>query len=397
MIKLTRLRVFVFSAFVVLLFLYYLYRRLAPPYAIYATYTQKELLASLSVIEERPTAKYVLFRQLQGAGFNNQIQEILLFHHLALLTSRVYVYQPLIWQKAPRRASLPLSAFLTGVTSTNSISSAVFDKVCPPSAVVHVSLSRENDALWPHARDVLDGPDRCVVVDDHILHWGFLASAALRPIWPTFRYYLGEHFKWSSHILQMVQRGRPTEVEPYMALHLRRGDFEDHCRGLASSQTGFTTWATLPELADTVFPPLLDTQNRSSVMEHCFPSLSRILQAIDYQASINPHITTLHVLHDGAWDHPTVYLQYYKLEAAFHSRERVLRVGGWAGGPMKVVTHSGSLPVHNGESDWAVALDVQLAVDAAVFVGNGYSSLSTDIIALRLAKKGSRTKDITLV
>lgn len=77
------------------------------------------------------------------------------------------------------------------------------------------------------------------------------------------------------------------------------GDFEGHCNGLASTQTGFTTWATLPELQDAVFPPKLELKNYTSVMEHCYPSLRRILDAIDSQARANPHVNTLHVLHDG--------------------------------------------------------------------------------------------------
>ncbi|KAJ7725844.1 hypothetical protein DFH07DRAFT_896786 [Mycena maculata] len=385
-------RLFGLLTLLLLFVLYYVYHQFAPPYTVYDTLTQSELRESLALVEDRTPQKYVFFKQLQGAGFNNQVQEILLYHHLALLTSRVYVYQPLIWQ--PRRASLPLSAFLPGVT-TGSISAAIFDRVCPPSEVKHVSINGENDGLWKHAKDVLEGPERCITVDDWILRWSFLSSSAMHPIWPSFRHYLSSHFKWSAYISDMTVRARPTAIEPYMALHLRRGDFEDHCRGLASTQTGFTTWATLPELGGAVFPPSLDPTNSTSVIEHCYPTLQRILDAVDSQARANPHISSLHVLHDGAWDHPTVYLQCYKLEAAVKSPERILRAG-WVG-PMKVVTHSGTLPVRRGESDWAVAVDVELAVKAQVFIGNGYSSLSSQIVALRLAKEGARTKDITLV
>ncbi|KAJ7188296.1 hypothetical protein C8R46DRAFT_1054296 [Mycena filopes] len=323
------------------------------------------------------TKRYVLFKQLQGAGFNNQVQEILLYHHLALLSNRVvYVYQPLIWQ--PRgKVALPLSGFLSGVTA-GTITNAAFDQVCPPTAVKHVSLYRENDGLWQHATDVLSGSDRCIVVDDHILNWTFLASSAIHSIWPSFKHYLVQHFEWSMQILKMVERARPRE--PYMALHLRRGDFEEHCRGLAASQIGFTTWATLPELTDSIHPPALDSHNYTSILNHCYPSLRRILDAIDSQARANPDIRMLHVLHDGAWDHPTVYLQYHKLEAAVKSPERTLRAG-WTGG----------------ESDWAVAVDVELAIQARVFIGNGYSSLSSQIVALRLAKEKARTQDITLL
>lgn len=121
-----------------------------------------------------------------------------MYHHLALLTDRVYVYQPLVWQ--PRRASLPLSAFLSGVT-TGTIPEATFEHVCPPSEVNHVFLNAGNDAIWNHARDLLSGPDRCIVVDNHFLSWTFLASSAVHPVWPLFKMYLSSTFKWFGPIL----------------------------------------------------------------------------------------------------------------------------------------------------------------------------------------------------
>ncbi|KAJ6475345.1 hypothetical protein C8R47DRAFT_1052988 [Mycena vitilis] len=380
------LRFLIGAAFLSVLLLVY---RQLPPYAVYNALTQTERESSLTAIH--PSNRYVLFKQLQGAGFNNQVQEILLYHHLARSANRVYVYQPLIWQRNPRFSPLPLSAFLAGATN-GTIPEAVFDQVCPEP--VHVTLYRENDAIWAHALNVLRGPEKCLVVDDHILGWTFLASYAIHAIWPSFKEYLSSTFKWSTQILDIAARARPSE--PYMALHLRRGDFEDHCKGLASSQTGFTTWATLPEISDSVFPPKLEVGNNTSVMEHCYPSLRRILDAIDSQARANPHVNTLHVLHDGSWDHPSVYLQYYKLETAVKNPERSVKAG-WKGGPMKTVTHSGSLPIRSGESDWAVAVDVELARKANIFIGNGFSSLSTQIVALRLATDRKRTRDITLL
>ncbi|KAJ7262197.1 hypothetical protein B0H12DRAFT_1104730 [Mycena haematopus] len=372
--------------------LYFIYRQL-PPYSVYNRLTQSENRASLDV-EGKHSKKYVWFKQLQGAGFNNQVQEILLFHHLALTANRVYVYQPLVWQRAPRHSPLPLSAFLSGVTN-GTVSEAMFATVCPPSETKHLSLNVGNDALWHHAINVLNSSDKCISIDNHIINWSFLASSAMHPIWPSFKQYLSSTFQWSTQILDIAERARPTE--PYIALHLRRGDFESHCNGLASSQTGFTTWATLPELMkDSVFPPQLQLNDYTSVMEHCYPSLRRILDAIDSQVRANPHVNTLHVLHDGSWDHPSVYLQYIKLEAAVKNPQRILRAG-WRGGPMKIVTHSGTLPLRSGESDWAVAVDVELARRANIFIGNGYSSLSTQIVALRLATSSGRTQDITLL
>jgi hypothetical protein len=99
-----------------------------------------------------------------------QAQDILLYHHLALQTSRIYVYQPFIWRPRGEKAEVPLSAFLRGPTE-GSISDAVFDEVCPPEEVVHVQLRVDHLEQWHHAIDVLNRKDRCVVVDDWIFNW----------------------------------------------------------------------------------------------------------------------------------------------------------------------------------------------------------------------------------
>lgn len=129
---------------------------------------------------------------------------------------------------------------------------------------------------------------------------------------------------------------------------------------------------------------------------HCYPPLQHILSIIDEYARARPHLRSVHVLHDGAWDHPLVYLQHYKLEAALTSKERA-RTMGWPAGPMKRVTHSGNVPIGWGEADWAVAVDVELARHAEVFIGNGYSSLSTQVLALRLGADGGKVEDVSLL
>lgn len=174
------------------------------------------------------------------------------------------------------------------------------------------------------------------------------------------------------------------------------GDFEGHCHSLAEDHIGFTTWATLPELQSSVFPPALDPLNQTSIFEHCYPTLERILATIDAHIRAKPHIRTIHVLHDGAWDHPLVYAQHYKLAAALTDASRA-KNAGWEGGPIKRVTHSGKVPIRWGESDWAVAVDVELARRAEIFIGNGFSSLSTQVIALRLGADGGRAEDIALL
>ncbi|KAF8971133.1 hypothetical protein BDZ97DRAFT_1341378 [Flammula alnicola] len=387
------------------LLLYYLYLAYRPPTALYTDLFQSEAQISQKLIHNEIGNKYVKFKQLQGAGFNNQAQEILLYHHLALQTSRIYVYQPLIWRPRGEDAGVPLSAFLRGPTEST-ISEAVFDEVCPPDEVFHVNLRADHKDQWRYAKEILERKHRCVVVDDKVFNWDYLASPGIQDIWPTFQNYIHNHFKWSDNVLDIVNRTQgQLKLQPrsdstapggsYMALHLRRGDFEDHCKYLAETRQGFTTWATLPLLEPAILPPKLDIYNATTVMDHCYPSLRRILSAISYQARDRPHLRTLHVLHDGAWDHPTVYLQFYKLAEALTNSDWAQQQG-WKGGPMLRVTHSAEVPIKWGERDLSVCVDVELASRAEVFIGNGYSSLSTQVVALRLGADGGKVQDITL-
>lgn len=70
----------------------------------------------------------------------------------------------------------------------------------------------------------------------------------------------------------------------------------------------------------------------------------------------------------------------------------------WPGGPMTRVLQSSDVQKVRtwGENDFSVGVDVELARRAAGFVGNGYSSLSTQIVALRLAD-GGMPEDVTFV
>ncbi|KAG6837007.1 hypothetical protein H0H93_016467 [Arthromyces matolae] len=375
-----------------------------PSYAYYNKLAKHEESESLRFIRNSPENKYVMFKQLQGAGFNNQAQEILLYHHLALQSSRIYVYQPMVWRSRGAHATVPLSAFLLG-SARNSISSTVFEEACTPEETKHINIRASNQALWNYAKSQLSGDEKCIVIDNWILTWDYLASNGLHDVWPEFQKYLARYFQWSEPIQSITQRAHETlnlrssqanynEGDAYIALHLRRGDFEGHCEILSQRQAGFTTWATLPSL--NVYPPALSTTNHSSVIEHCYPPLNRFVDIIDTLVRDKPHLRTIHILHDGAWDHPLVYMQRHILEARLTNAARA-KTAGWVGGPMKRVTHSGQLPIGWGEGDWAVAVDVELARKAEIFIGNGYSSLSTQVVALRLGADGGKLEDVVLL
>ena len=160
---------------------------------------------------------------------------------------------------------------------------------------------------------------------------------------------------------------------------------------------GLTTWATLPNFRSSILSPPLDTTNATSVLMHCYPSLDRILFGISLQARLHSNARTLYILHDGAIDHPGVYLQFYKLREALMNGDWARR-NHWPSGPMIQVWQSSDVDRVKtwGESDYNVAVDVELARRAEGFIGNGYSSLSTQIAALRLADRG-KVEDVTFI
>ncbi|THV05078.1 hypothetical protein K435DRAFT_835028 [Dendrothele bispora CBS 962.96] len=394
--------------------LFYLYLANRPPYALYDQLTQKELASAQDFLSRHEDHKFVVFQQLQGAGFNNQIQEILLYHHLALITSRTYVFQPFIWR--PRgHQPLPLSAFLPNPTK-HSVPVSLFDQICSldeTETTVHAVVNGSYESRWEESQEVLKGPERCIVMDNRILHWNYLASSALEQVWPSFQQYLFQHFEWSAQILEIVERSQthlnlrpyPTiaiedqDDDPYMALHIRRGDFSSHCHTLAEAQTSFTTWAGLRSIKSSILPPVLDTADPENILLHCYSPLTRILDAVTLQARKHPHVRVLHILHDAAIDHPKVWIDILKLETALQDPAWAARNGWGDSGPIRRITHSGMIPLNTGENDFAIAVDMELARRAEVFIGNGYSSLSSQIIALRMATENAngKTEDMTLL
>ncbi|KAF9453966.1 hypothetical protein P691DRAFT_657332 [Macrolepiota fuliginosa MF-IS2] len=407
--RLTLIRIVLFVVLSTTLFLTYCYLKIRPSYGLYNQLNAQELKDSELIAKHGDGGKrrYVMFKQLRGAGFNNQVQDIVLYHNLALASGRTYVYQPFVWRPRGEKSYVPLSAFLPGVTK-GSITSEVFHNICPEQDSKHISLGDvDSEKQWEHAVNVLNQSEQCVIVDDWIFNWTFLTTSGLHPVWTSFHQYLKTHFEWSQAILNIIPRAqtqlnlRPTPKsttgDPYIALHLRRGDFENHCKSLSETQMGFTTWATLPSLHSSTLPPPLNTSSTTSILTHCYPSLHRILSSISIQAQLHPNARTLYVLHDGAIDHPTVYLQFYKLREALTNKHWA-KSRHWQNGPMKRVLQSSDVGRVQtwGENDYGVAVDVELARRAEAFVGNGYSSLSTQIVALRLADGGS-PNEITFV
>lgn len=148
-------------------------------------------------------------------------------------------------------------------------------------------------------------------------------------------------------------------------------------------------WNRLPQLVD----QLASDASESERYLRCFPTRESILSRI-IQAKSSPKyagIKTIYVLHDMQWNTPLTFflLQWLKrnLNAPSLPHVRPTSLAPTAIDLFQhfVDTRDMQYQLTHDESDFAVMVDVEIARHATVFIGNGFSSLTSDITMLRLA------------
>ncbi|KAF5393352.1 hypothetical protein D9757_000546 [Collybiopsis confluens] len=332
--------------------------------------TARRLLQSTELIEGQDL-RFVKFRRREGVDFDTQ-QTIF----------RIHIYDPFTLKSSKKQ--VPLSTFLLGATEERAIPSTFSEEVCPEGSkdVVHIKIEASNEDFWNKTTKALTGKEKCIIVDNPILDSSYLSSSSTGDIWGGFSNYLPRYFRWPPHILDVVKQTqtrfnlRPyftsLKGEAYLALHLHRDNL-DQCKTAAQRKIGFSNWANIPSISAQTLPPLLDTNDTASVINHCYPPLSRILDAIDHQIRRKPYIRSVYIIHDAA-----ASSDVRKLEIAMKNPERA-QSNGWLYGPIKSVTSSAT-----SQDELPMAVDVEIARRAEIFVGNGYSSLTSLVLALRI-------------
>ncbi|KIY70208.1 hypothetical protein CYLTODRAFT_392345 [Cylindrobasidium torrendii FP15055 ss-10] len=160
-----------------------------------------------------------------------------------------------------------------------------------------------------------------------------------------------------------------TLLEGLLALHIRRGDFEEHCANLAAWGSRFNGFNSFPELPDTFTPPDGDDDRKAYAHSRCFPSVQDILQKVTSLRQIRK-LDRVYVMSNGS----PAFLQELKDELA--------KLGGWKDGGVRT---SRDLTWSRREGKYvAQAMDMYVAQRADVFVGNGFSSLTSNVVLLRM-------------
>ncbi|KAJ7138598.1 hypothetical protein C8R46DRAFT_1321598 [Mycena filopes] len=296
---------------------------------------------------------------------------------------------------------------------------------------------------WANKLRTMSAP--CVSVEgDPVLDFYLVGSHRILSLWPT--YSIGpvlKYFSWSPLITQVLFRNfhilsstaapaalspsapppralpssfsaslppPPTSpfrsFSPYRAseppiagllgLHVRRGDFQAHCVRLADAGWEYNAWNLLgtPAYAraangtdDPTWPALPDhldaragESRRDAALRHCWPSTAAIVQRVSDVRALSLLSTSTRGGRKSAplnrifiaTDAPRPFV----LELTAH-----LQAEGW-----EAVFSSHDLElVSLEERAVAQAIDMSVLVAAEEFVGVGFSSLSSNVVQLRLA------------
>ncbi|KAF9035542.1 hypothetical protein BJ165DRAFT_1509905 [Panaeolus papilionaceus] len=198
----------------------------------------------------------------------------------------------------------------------------------------------------------------------------------------------------------------PIPIPGLVALHLRRGDYKRHCARLAGWESRYMGFNRFEGLVDRFEPwgedeaeqkrdqehsdeePNSDPKKErmAHYIKHCLPSIPQIVKRLgqvreDHVPGLsNGNVTDTTPL-------PHTLNQVYILTNAWPSYISSLRLAlqheGW-GNVWSTADFEGELDRR--ERGVAVGVDMALAVEKAeVFVGNGFSSMSANVVMLRLA------------
>ncbi|KIY64478.1 hypothetical protein CYLTODRAFT_358404 [Cylindrobasidium torrendii FP15055 ss-10] len=371
------------------------------------------------------SGRFVRFsNQAQMLGWNNILTDTLLNAHIAHESGRGMVFQDYIWETEHYPWKLtktwcsqwppvtPLNALLYGPVAGGPWEATdptprfthteFFDIVCPRNERRILLTSEVKDGMnEADGRVVFDAwveklkgiPDRCVEVFGspgesfpQSLDLGVVTSPRILSLWDSFsKSPVSTLLRPSPIVSAAVERNTflfngngslpartsTASTGPWdriIAVHLRRGDYEGHCTHLANYGANFYGWNQLPSLPDPLAPPSPGVSREDMAYERCFPDVNTVVRkAHQARDEHSGYVDVLYILTNekGKW-----------LDRLIEG----LREDGWA-----TIRTSKELVLETIEQkEVAMAVDMDIARRAAIFVGNGWSSFTSNIVHRRL-------------
>ncbi|KAK7466092.1 hypothetical protein VKT23_004817 [Stygiomarasmius scandens] len=379
--------------------------------------------------------KYLRFEgSVKGRGFNNVFQEALMMSYIAYLTNRAFVFEDYVWslhspfsstldEWSLRPSRIPFNAFISGPTTggpisgrdasleTRSVNLDFFDAVCPTEKRVIISAAESPSdqeghdlVVWWSNRLQRVKDDPCVVIDDSKVVFDIDFFGSSRHIIPAFESLrtspILRDFSWSPLVLSAISRNfavlnppnlkdlfdqsQSSTIKGLVAIHLRRGDFDGHCLFLLKWRVLYMGLNMYPGIPDSFDPDRYlrqtaeyteNDKEKSRLLkpyyfQHCLPEIDQIVTRLRTVREENPSLdlNRVYVLSNG--------------KASWLNRlGGELKGDGW-----EDVRSTVDLRLDSQQKYVSGAIDMAIAEKAEIFIGNGFSSLSSNIVMLRLAK-----------
>ncbi|KAI0354759.1 hypothetical protein OH77DRAFT_1425875 [Trametes cingulata] len=367
---------------------------------------------------------------VHGSGWGNAMQEHLLNAHLAYKSGRALVFNNYTWNKdgsdysefnghlIPSR--IPLAALIRGPAAggpfppgdpaPRAVVKEYFDEVCPPSerTVImsdEVTNAYESDS---HAGRVLDAwveklksLPRCVEINEasaQIFSIWIFGSKRVLGIWESLKKSpILTEFRWSQLIEDAFLSNRHlfTDVSwlsrlfsygsayPYdmipglLAIHVRRGDFEGHCLHFAKWSSEYNGFNQFPELPDHFEQPPTagwgeaTKEGEQIYLRHCYPDIQQIVQRVsEIRATpAGKGLKDIYIMTNG------------KKPWVQELKDALKKTGGW-----NKIASGRDFTLTKEQQYVAQSVDMLIGERAQVLIGNGFSSLTSNIVMMRMAK-----------
>ncbi|KAI8981311.1 hypothetical protein BD414DRAFT_492292 [Trametes punicea] len=370
---------------------------------------------------------------VHGSGWGNAMQEHLLNAHLAYTARRALVFDNYTWANDGSNYSafnghlipsrIPLAALIRGPAAggpfppgdpaPRAVVKEYFDQVCPPSER-HVLRSDEVTDPWEqysHAGNVLNTwveklkhLPRCLEINEdspQIFSIWIFGSKRVLGIWPSLKTSpILTEFRWSKliedafianrHLFSPISwlswleslfrtpRAYPYDVIPgLLVLHVRRGDFEGHCLHFAKWSSEWNGFNQFPELPDQFVPPPsveggeATEEGKRIYLRHCFPSIAQMVERVQEIRSTpaGRGLKYIYIMTNG------------KRPFVDELKEMLYKTGGW-----EKIASSRDMKLDWEQQYVAQSVDMLIGQRAQVLIGNGFSSLTSNIVMLRMAR-----------
>lgn len=381
-------------------------------------------------------------------GWNNKLNDMLMNTWLAHESNRAYVFHDFVWTKShyPRPSSAyrdwvprtPLNAFISGPSAggpwevgdnaPRSVSEDWFNIVCPKSERRYINTrdlkpplrSADGKVVFETWQKLLtDAPEKCVEIvpagEDEdpfpetfdIWLWSGERSVSL---WDAFKVSPVSRLLGTSRLVESaIERnrrlfftaGHPPSIDPFdnvLSIHVRRGDFKEACLEHAAENSTFYNWNLLPFLPDKFYPPpaRVDTvpdkskilsENEKLYLARCLPSAVSIVQkvrAARKEYLNNPSFSAPDSFVNVDSRHSkrlldVLYIMSNDGTEWLDDLKELLRKDGWG----RIVTGR-DLKLNAEQKDVGVAVDMDIGRRSAVFIGNGWSSFTSNVVHRRL-------------